>query len=25
MVHERCRARGDDHCLWRAAESEGYE
>lgn len=25
MVHERCRARGDDHCFWRAAESEGYE
>ncbi len=25
MVHERCRARGDDHCLWRAAAAEGYE
>lgn len=25
MAHERCRARGDDHCLWRAAESGGYE
>ncbi|MGH7560859.1 MAG: hypothetical protein ACRENB_07555 [Gemmatimonadales bacterium] len=25
MVHERCRARGDDHCFWRAAESGGYE
>jgi hypothetical protein len=25
MVHERCRARGDDQCLWRAAEAGGYE
>lgn len=25
MVHERCRARGDDHCFWRAAEAGGYE
>lgn len=25
MVHERCLARGDDHCFWRAAEAGGYE
>jgi hypothetical protein len=25
MVHEKCRARGDDQCLWRAAEAGGYE
>ena len=25
MVHERCHARGDDHCFWRAAEAGGYE
>jgi hypothetical protein len=25
MVHERCHARGDDHCFWRAAEAQGYE
>ena len=25
MVHERCRARGDDHCFWRASEAGGYE
>jgi hypothetical protein len=25
MVHERCRARGDDQCFWRAAEAGGYE
>jgi hypothetical protein len=25
MAHERCRARGDDVCLWRAAEPGGYE
>ena len=25
MVHERCRGRGDDHCVWRAAEAGGYE
>jgi predicted hydrocarbon binding protein len=25
MVHERCRARGDDHCTWRAAEAGDYE
>jgi hypothetical protein len=24
MVHERCRARGDDTCAWRAATVEGY-
>jgi hypothetical protein len=24
MVHERCRSRGDDHCLWRAAEAGDY-
>lgn len=25
MAHDRCRARGDDHCLWRASEPEAYE
>jgi len=25
MVHERCLARGDAQCLWRAAEAGGYE
>lgn len=25
MVHERCLARGDDHCFWRAAVPGGYE
>jgi hypothetical protein len=25
MIHERCRARGDDDCFWRASESGGYE
>ncbi|NOT09726.1 MAG: hypothetical protein HOP28_16150 [Gemmatimonadales bacterium] len=25
MVHERCHAKGDDHCFWRAAEAGGYE
>jgi predicted hydrocarbon binding protein len=25
MVHERCRAQGDDHCYWRAAPSGGYQ
>jgi hypothetical protein len=25
MIHERCRARGDDHCFWRASEAGGYE
>jgi hypothetical protein len=25
MLHERCHARGDDHCSWRAAEAGGYE
>jgi hypothetical protein len=25
MVHERCRGRGDELCVWRAAEPEGYE
>ena len=25
MIHERCRALGDDHCFWRATEAGGYE
>jgi hypothetical protein len=25
LIHERCRARGDDACLWRTAEAEVYE
>ena len=25
LVHERCRARGDDACVWRTAEAEVYE
>jgi hypothetical protein len=25
MVHERCRARGDAYCYWRAAEAGDYE
>lgn len=25
MVHERCRSRGDDVCLWRSAAAEVYE
>jgi hypothetical protein len=25
MVHERCRARGDELCVWRGALPEGYE
>ena len=25
MIHERCRARGDEHCFWRASEAGGYE
>lgn len=25
MIHERCRARGDEHCFWRAAEAGDYE
>jgi hypothetical protein len=25
MVHERCRARGDEYCFWRAAEAGDYE
>ena len=25
LVHERCRARGDDACLWRTAAAEVYE
>ena len=25
MIHERCRARGDELCVWRAAEPGGYE
>ena len=25
MIHERCRARGDDYCSWRAAEAGDYE
>jgi hypothetical protein len=25
MVHERCRARGDDACVWQSAAAEIYE
>lgn len=25
MIHERCRARGNDDCFWRASEAGGYE
>ena len=25
MMHERCRAKGDDDCFWRASEAGGYE
>lgn len=25
MIHERCRAKGDDDCFWRASEAGGYE
>lgn len=25
MIHERCRARGDTDCFWRASEAGGYE
>ena len=25
MIHERCRARGDEQCFWRASEAGGYE
>ena len=25
MVHERCRARGDDYCVWRATQAGDYE
>ena len=25
MIHERCRARGDELCVWRGALPEGYE
>jgi hypothetical protein len=25
LVHERCRSRGDDACVWRTAEAEVYE
>ena len=25
LVHERCRARGDDACMWRTASAEVYE
>ncbi len=25
MLHDRCRAKGDDTCYWRAATVEGYE
>jgi hypothetical protein len=25
MLHERCRARGDTACAWRATTVEGYE
>jgi hypothetical protein len=25
MLHERCRSRGDDACLWRTAPAEVYE
>jgi len=25
LVHERCRARGDDACMWRTAAAEVYE
>jgi hypothetical protein len=25
MIHEKCRARGDEICFWRAAEPGGYE
>jgi hypothetical protein len=25
MIHERCRAKGDEYCFWRASEAGGYE
>jgi hypothetical protein len=25
MLHERCRSRGDDACVWRSAAAEVYE
>ena len=25
MAHERCRARGDDRCFWRATAVGGYD
>ncbi|MDQ3139005.1 MAG: hypothetical protein M3Q93_15640, partial [Gemmatimonadota bacterium] len=25
MLHERCRSRGDDACVWRGAAAEVYE